>query len=227
MENWTIETLAASAGIPADTLYRKAGRLWPDRKWSKYSALTEDEASALLAPKSKKGRPASAPKPARPAPDPAAVPKSGQPKPGGGKPKRAATPWSAIVLVALVAAPVLASVRNVYSVTWHLSEHSFDAAVLTTVLCASAPGFIAAGVRRWYVLALAVGIMLFEAFCNLAIIYGGLMGVGTSGNPTTFLKLVCDIFGSGPHWTSIWLGSIAALILALVQFTAIYQLKKS
>lgn len=110
--------------------------------------------------------------------------------------------------------------------TWHLSEHDTDAALLTAVLCLSAPGFIVAGVGRWQVLGFALVIMAFEAFCNLAVIYGGLMGVGTTGNPTRFLGLVCDIFGGGSHSTALALGGIAAGILAAVQFTAIYQLKK-
>jgi hypothetical protein len=226
MENMTIAEVAETYQAKADTLYRKAGRTWTDRKWSIHSVVTEEEARFLLgdldlpapAPERKKS----------PKPDvaPARKPEHAQ-NPAGGN-ARVPRKWAAsdLVLAGLLASAVLASVRNLYHVTWNLSEQHTDAALLTAVLCLSAPGFIIAGVGRQPVLVLAVAIMAFEAFCNLAVIYGGLMGVGKSGNPTRFLGLVCDIFGSGSHWTALALGGVSAGILAAVQFTAIFQLKK-
>lgn len=47
-ETVTIAELAEAYGRKADTLYRKAGRAWPGRKWSKHSVVTEQEARILL-----------------------------------------------------------------------------------------------------------------------------------------------------------------------------------
>lgn len=142
-------------------------------------------------------------------------------------PARPKIGWRECIIVGLLIAPTAASVRNMYTVTYHLSEHATDAVLLTTVLSVSALGFVAAGIRSWWAVALAVVLILFESFCNLARIYGGLMGTGTTGNPTRFLGLVCDIFASGSHWTAVVLGGITALFLAAVQYAAIFELNKT
>lgn len=240
MENMTIAEVAETYQAKADTLYRKAGRIWSGRKWSIHSVVTEEEARILLgdldlpAPRPIKEYASAANRGEKMAvPDqhlkPGAEVSGGKvpaPKPKGAPASPRKWAASDLVLVGLLASAVLASVRNLYHVTWNLSEQHADAALLTAVLCLSAPGFIIAGVGRQPVLVLALAIMAFEAFCNLAVIYGGLMGVGKSGNPTRFLGLVCDIFGSGSHWTALALGGVSAGILAAVQFTAIFQLKK-
>lgn len=152
-----------------------------------------------------------------PTPAPAADP---TPMPPG----RAKKTW---VLYMLLISPTVASVHNMYIVTRDLSGNVWDAVALTVVLSVSALGFVWYGVRAWYTIALAGLLIAYEAFCNLTRIYGGLMGVGQSGNPTRFLGLVTDIFGSGSHCTGIVLGGITAAFLAAVQYAAVFELNKS
>lgn len=139
-------------------------------------------------------------------------------------PKKNGRTW---VLYFLLAAPTVASVHNMFAVTNDLSGNLFDAAALTVVLSVSALGFVWYGIREWHTIALALLLIAYEAFCNLARIYGGLMGIGTTGNPTRFMGLVTDIFGSGTHQTAIVLGGITALFLAAVQYAAIISINKT
>lgn len=139
-------------------------------------------------------------------------------------PKKNGRAW---VLYFLLAAPTVASIHNMFAVTNDLSGNVFDAVALTVVLSVSALGFVWYGIREWHTIALALLLIAYEAFCNLARIYGGLMGIGTTGNPTRFMGLVTDIFGSGTHQTAIILGGITALFLAAVQYAAIISINKT
>lgn len=228
----TIAEIAETNGRPADTIYRKARRIWPEREWSIRSVVTEEEARILLG---EKQQPAVNERVEQPRPVGVKIQAKkeqhnttyNQPAPGADSlPARPKIAWRECVIVGLLIAPTAASVRNMYEVTYHLSGHTFDAILLTVVLSVSALGFVAAGVRSWWAVSLAVVLILFESFCNLARIYGGLMGTGTTGNPTRFLGLVTDIFGSGSHWTAIVLAGITALFIAAVQYAAIFELNK-
>lgn len=157
------------------------------------------------------------PKPAPPAPKPVEVPRPA--------PRRAWTVRQYILLLLLLA-PTSASVGNMYRITAHIAGNSTDAGLLTSVLACSAIGFVIAGIRSMWAISLAVLLIAFESFCNLTRIYGGLMGVGQTGNPTRFLGLVTDIFGSGTHQTAIALGAFTAFFIAAVQYAAIFELNK-
>ena len=227
--NITIAEISEQYGRKPDTIWRKAKKAWPGRKWSVRSEVTEAEWRMLLgvepAPEST-NRPAKKTKPSRAKAEQNAT--DNQPAPGEESlPARPKIGWRECIIVGLLIAPTAASVRNMYTVTYHLSEHATDAVLLTTVLSVSALGFVAAGIRSWWAVSLAVVLILFESFCNLTRIYGGLMGTGATGNPTRFLGLVCDIFGSGSHWTAVVLGGITALFIAAVQYAAIFELNKT
>jgi len=155
----------------------------------------------------------------------------------GGKPAAASKPIStppaprpvkkqtALLFVPLIAATA-ASVGNMYHITRALAGSAFDAWLLTSVLSTSALCFILAGMRSAWTIALAVLLIAFESFCNLTRIYGGLMGTGTTGNPTRFLGLCTDIFNSGSHGTAVALGAFTAFFIAAVQYAAVFQLNR-
>lgn len=142
--------------------------------------------------------------------------------------KKVASKWDSrrLLLLALLIAPTAASVGNMYHITAALTGNHADAVLLTVVLATSAIGFVVAGIRSWWSIALAVLLILFESFCNLTRIYGGLMGVGTTWNPTRFLGLVTDIFNSGSHGTAVALGAFTAFFIAAVQYAAVFELNR-
>ena len=223
----TITELAESAGRKPDTLYRKFRGAFPAEKWSVSSIPTGTQIREVLgdAPAPAKSRAPRKAKGVKVAPVVDAPGTEGQ-SATEEKPAKTTWGWQEYILCALLIAPTVASVRNMYNVTYNLSEHATDAALLTVVLSVSALGFVVAGVRRRYGIALAVLLIAFESFCNLTRVYGGLMGVGKSGNPTRFLGLVTDIFGSGSHYTAIVLGAAVALFLACVQYAAVFELNR-
>lgn len=130
------------------------------------------------------------------------------------------------LLVALLIAPTVASVWNVYRVSEQVSENWLAAALLTVVLSVTALGFVLAGIRRRTTVALALLLIAYEAFCNLTRIYDGLMHDGVHDCPTRFLGLVTDIFNTGSHGTAIALGALTALLLAAVQYATISEVNK-
>ncbi len=234
----TLAEFARKSGGNYDTLYRKVRRKFPSEAWSAISTLSAEHIRELSAGRKKKASaelsgkterlksdksenqntlthqpPEQAAEVAPPARQKTAVPK-----------KESNREW---VLVCLLIAPTAASVENMYNVTRSLSESAHTAVFLTVVLSVSALGFVWAGIRSKWVVALALLLITFECFCNLARIYGGLMGIGTTGNPTRFMGLVTDIFGSGTHQTAIVLGGITALFLAAVQYAAIISINKT
>jgi hypothetical protein len=128
----------------------------------------------------------------------------------------------------LLIGPIIASWHNMYLITHDLSGTPYDALALTAVLSASAIGFVWYGSRSWYIMAISALLIAYESFCNLTRIYGGLMGSGThTGNPTRFVGLVTDIFGTGTHQTAIFLGAFTAFFIAAVQYAAVFELNKS
>lgn len=134
--------------------------------------------------------------------------------------------WREFVLLALAFAPALASMRNMRNITHAISGNETDAVLITAVLSMAPVGFIVAGVRGRPVIGLSVLLILYESFCNLTRIYGGLMNVGKSGYPTRFLGLVTDIFNSGSHGTAIALAAFTAFFIAAVQYAAVFELNK-
>lgn len=103
----TITEVAETHGRKPDTLWRKAKRTWPDRKWSLYSAVTEDEGRILLADeKPTKGIRSKSPtirKPRQVETKPEAIHTPAPQKPGvETPPARQAIKW-----------PTLAQIRNI------------------------------------------------------------------------------------------------------------------
>jgi hypothetical protein len=77
------------------------------------------------------------------------------------------------------------------------------------------------------VLIIALG--LFEGFCNVTRIYGGLTNFDTPGAmgwPTRFLGLVTDIFGSGTLETAKALSVLLSGLILWLFYTAVFGLKK-
>lgn len=216
----TLAELAEQSGGKYDTIYRKAKRYFPEFEWSKDAPLSADQIAALSDGNKPERRP------------PTKREKSVSSNTVHAKPGHKAKPVvrpknKAWVPYALLIAPTVASVHNMFIVTRDLSGNWFDAVALTIVLSVSALGFVWYGARTWYTISLALLLIGYEAFCNLTRIYGGLMGVGSTWNPTRFMGLVTDIFGSGTHYTAIVLGGITALFLAAVQYAAVIELNKA
>jgi hypothetical protein len=229
----TLAELAISAGWKYDTLWKKAKREFPSVGWTAKTEVPADIAEQLIT----SGRRNSAAKKTAPrkaakkdfirTPAPILENTPAPVEPGQDTaPARREWGWRQWVILFLLIAPTLASLRNMYNVTYLLSESSIDAALLTVVLSISALGFVVASGRTWYTLCLAGLLILFESFCNLTRIYGGLMGVGANWNPTRFLGLVTDIFGSGSHQTAIFLAAFTAFFIAAVQYAAVFELNK-
>lgn len=240
----TLYELAVSAGVNYDTIFRKAKRKFPETSWGKYTMVPKDVATEILA-----GTPINLIPPEthtrfrRYITEPSAISIANKKTPvtKNGKPEIAeySHPAGSVEEIAvarpknktwvpygLLVAPTVASVHNMFVVTRDLSGNWFDAVALTVVLSVSALGFVWYGARTWYTIALALLLIGYEAFCNLTRIYGGLMGVGGTWNPTRFMGLVTDIFGSGTHYTAIVLGGITALFLAAVQYAAVIEINK-
>lgn len=233
----TLAEFARKSDGKYNTVWRKAKVNFPAETWSASSILSAEHIRVLSAGRKKK---ASAELPRKteqlksdkqenqntltrqPSEQAAEVAPPARQKTAA--PKKNGRAW---VLYFLLAAPTVASVHNMFAVTNDLSGNVFDAVALTVVLSVSALGFVWYGIREWHTIALALLLIAYEAFCNLARIYGGLMGIGTTGNPTRFMGLVTDIFGSGTHQTAIVLGGITALFLAAVQYAAIISINKT
>lgn len=130
-----------------------------------------------------------------------------------------------IALISLMIAPTLASVSNMYHVTAELTD-TLGAVCLTVLLSTSAVGFTLSGAKHRLAIAVTVATVLYEAFCNLVRIYGGLMQ-GQSGNPTKFLGLVTDILPTGSHASAVILGIITAGLISGVQYAAIFEMQKT
>lgn len=216
----TLAEVARKRKVKYNTLWKKAKRKFPSEVWAEDSAVLPEHLAALFPEKSAtKKTIIRIPQPIhvhQPAP---AV--ENTPAPG-----RAKFAWRTPLLVGLMIAPTAASVENMYSVTFSLSASAHSAIFLTAVLSVSALGFVVAGVRNWYTVGLAALLIAYESFCNLTRIYGGLMGNGSTGNPTRFLGTVTDIFNTGTHGTAIFLGAFTAFFIAAVQYAAVFELNK-
>lgn len=134
--------------------------------------------------------------------------------------------WQAWVFLALLAVPTIASMGNMYAVTYQITGSVLKSALLTVMLSFTALGFVAAGVRSWYSITLAVILIMYETFCNTTAIYDGLMG-GIKANPTRFLGVVTDIFSAGSYGAALTIGTVIGILIAAVQLASLYELKKT
>lgn len=128
------------------------------------------------------------------------------------------------ILIFTVAAPTIASVHNMYRVSDTIMGNTVDALALTVVLSCTGLAMVYTGIRNWPGVLLTSLVILYESFANTVRIYQGMF---INGNPSRFLGSVCDIFGSGSHYTAILLGVIVSAIIALTQYIVFFQLKRT
>ena len=147
-----------------------------------------------------------------------------QPKPQTGKQKATATNKNRYWFLLVVAIPTAVSVGNIYSVSISIMQGEIEAILLTAVMSAMGPFLLWLDSKSRTVFALALGLIAFEAFANVARIYYGLMGSG--GNPVRFVGTVTEIFNSGTHYTALALAFITSLFIGFVQFVGVNGLKK-
>jgi len=129
-----------------------------------------------------------------------------------------------LLLFALAVVPTGASVGNMYAVAYQVGDGKLSACLFTILLSVTALGFTIAGVRSRFTVYLAVFLVGYEAFCNLARTYTRLMPMGV---PAEFTGQVSEVFGSGSHGTALVLALITALIIACVQYAAIWEMQKT
>jgi hypothetical protein len=113
-----------------------------------------------------------------------------------------------------------------YAVTFQITGSLVKSGLLTAMLSFTALGFVAAGVRSWYSILLAVLLIVYETFSNTTAIYDGLMG-GAKANPTRFLGVVTDIFNCGSYGAALSIGAVIGILIAAVQLASLYELKKT
>jgi len=216
-EMLTITEVAETYGRKPDTLWRKAKRTWPGRKWSIYSAVTEDEGRILLADeKPTKGIRSKSPTVRKPrqveTKSEAIIHTPAPQKPGvETPPARQNRDW---MLYGLLITATAASVLNMYRVTAELSEANMSALLLTIVLSVSAIVFVLSGVRRRLTYALAGLLIAYECMCNMTRIHAGLYT--ENGDSTRFLGQFCDTFSTGTHQSAFFLAAFTAFFIAAV-----------
>jgi len=214
----TILQIAESTGKRPEAIYMKLRRTFPGISFSKNSELDSAHLAALQTDKRGGAN--------KPANAPVRAPKKIQvyadvlPKQPVSVPKKRTA-----ILGLLLAAPTAASVTNIYTVALAITQEEGTAVLYTIVLACSALGFTVANFRSWLTFSLSALLIAFESFCNLSRLYHGLMG-GVSGNPTRFLGTVTEIFNSGSHGTALIIAGFSALMLAAVQYAAIFELQK-
>lgn len=131
--------------------------------------------------------------------------------------------YKLVILGLIFLAPTAASVQNINEITMEMA--GLQTAVLYTVLISVTPvGFAISGVTRWYVFLVAGLLLSYEIFCNMTAIYRGLITL--NGTPVPFLGTVTEIFNTGTYGTALFLGAFVGLMLAAVQFTALFSIKK-
>lgn len=131
------------------------------------------------------------------------------------------------ILYCLMAIPALASIQNIHGVTLDITGHLFGSVLLTGLFSAAPFLFVLAGVKNAATRILVALMVIYEAFCNLTRIYGGLTGFGKGSFPTRFLGLVTDIFNTGTHQTAIVLAVVMSIIAACTFYAAFFELGKS
>lgn len=224
----TAKDIAKNEGVDIATIRHRWNSHFAKGTFDSNRELSPEQVEKLSRTNKPKSKPARKPRAAKD--NEAQLVHVNQPEPAGVTNEAEALParqtWQTWMLYGLLAAPTAASLHNMFTITQHIAGNPVDAILLTTVLAGSAIGFIVAGAKNRWTFALAVVLIGYESFCNLTRIYGGLMGVGKSGNPTRFLGLVTDIFESGSHATAISIGAITALFIAAVQYAAVFELNK-
>jgi hypothetical protein len=128
------------------------------------------------------------------------------------------------ILLLLVVVPTVASGNNVFRICMAIMGEPVGGITLAAVICGAAISLTYIGVKTRFATGLIIAVLLFETLANVTVIYDGLMG-GLK-NPTRFLGVVTDIFGTGTHGTAIFLGVFAAALLVGLQFAALFEIQK-
>jgi len=139
-------------------------------------------------------------------------------------PKTETNKTHGVILFLLVAIPTVASGNNVFRICMAIMSEPVGGVTLAAVICGAAISLTYIGVKTRFATGLIVAVLLFETLANVTVIYDGLMG-GLK-NPTRFLGVVTDIFGTGTHGTAIFLGVFAAGLLVGLQFASLFEIQK-
>ena len=134
-------------------------------------------------------------------------------------------------LYLLMGSVAIASLQNVYRITFDITEEQFAAVLLTGIFSAGPFILVLSGIRTFTAKALTVALILYECFCNFTRIYGGLTGFGKAGFPTRFLGLVTDVFAfgkyqAGTHETAIVISAVSAILAAAIFYASFKELSK-
>lgn len=244
----TPEILAEKLGRGKDAIRKRWRKAWPERPFSALAELTESEVQ-VLSGASSAGTSVSVPS----VKDSAALSAKRKTTPSKETPEatpeekeeikavvdslhfpqadyKVSSPASARVagrvagLYFLLTASTAASVYNLLQVTLELAD-LFSAVTLTVVLSAAAVVFVSVGIQSPLTRFVVVLLIGYEAMCNTVRIYGGLTHWG-EGTPNVFLRTVTDVFGSGTFETATFLGAFTALLIAGVQYAAVFEINK-
>lgn len=217
----TILQFSETHGKRPEAVYMKLRRAFPGVRFESGAILAAEHLQALQTDKRRSGSTQT-----KPRVKPANMPVVKKPENVQNK-KTASVPSVRIaVLVALLLVPTAASVTNMFAVSESITGEPVTALLYTVVLACSALGFTIAGSRSWITFTLSMALIAYESFCNLTRLYFGLMG-GVKGNPTRFLGTVTDLFDTGSHGTALAIAGFSALMLAAVQYAAIFELQKN
>jgi hypothetical protein len=228
----TIKQWATAAGINPDSV-RKAVSRKTKRPYGITSVLTADEWEQWRPGKSRKpGQPDTRTAPVRVKKEsasvfsktPAVQNVAPSEKPQATKQAGKTRAW---ILYLLMLIPAAASIQNMHGVTFDITGHLVASILLTALFSASPFLFVLAGVKNAPTGFLVACMVVYEAFCNLTRIYGGLTGFGKGGFPTRFLGLVTDVFGTGTHETGVFLSAIMAILAACTFYAAYFELTKT
>ena len=143
--------------------------------------------------------------------------------------KRAFRPALLILAILL---PTAASLKNMYLTTVQISEDHYTAVFYTGLIAATPLILAITGISRWWAAVVTVVLIAAEVFCNMTRIYYGLMygsnvSPHTTPSPVRFLGTVTEIFNTGSAGTAIAIGLFAGVMIAAVQFTALFSLKNN
>lgn len=223
--------ICVALGLKADSVRRQFGRIYPELSWDKYAVPTSEQYVRLYGQTRTTRRTYSTGGTtvsisSIPSPNPPADVQETPPGPKTTQAKAINPKVRQRILFALMAIPAAASIQNMYAVSFDIVDQRF-AAILFTGLFSAAPfGFVLAGIRSGWTRVLTIALIVYECFSNFARIFGGLTGFEKDGNPTRFLGLVTDVFGSGTHWTGVVLAGIMAAMAAGVFYGAFNELEK-
>lgn len=146
--------------------------------------------------------------------------------------KKKVTQWNEVTALGLAFVfPTVASGVNTFSVAHQLAQKE---AVAWSVLCmvSLTPILFILGKMQKIGVFVALAVVIFEGFCNVAATYLSLMGGmvyifgAPRGDCSAFLQNVVELTESGHKQTALGIAIFLAVIVSAVQLTAFWGLKK-